>query len=225
MKEIAKALVAAQKEMGNAIKDSKNPFFKSSYADLNSVREACLPALNAQGIVVLQPICQFEGKNYVKTILMHESGELVESLTEIIFSKQNDAQSQGSGITYARRYGLQSLVCIGAEDDDGNKASEQPKNQFSGMAETADEDMKATLRKANEDSFRLIKKGIEAADTLEEMAATWNEQAKTINKLKKYTPDLYQLLINSKELCKSEMIAGMKMANDLGDGVDYTVAG
>ena len=55
--------------------------------------------------------------------MLHESGETFEGLTEIIYSKINDAQAQGSGITYARRYGLQSLLNIGADDDDGNKAS------------------------------------------------------------------------------------------------------
>jgi hypothetical protein len=125
MKEISKALLEAQKEMGNALKDSKNPFFKSSYADLNSIREACMPSLNKHGIVVLQPTAFIEGKNFIKTILLHESGESMESLTEIVYSKQNDAQSQGSGITYARRYGLQSFVNVGAEDDDGNSSSRQ----------------------------------------------------------------------------------------------------
>lgn len=122
-KSLIKALLSAQKEIGNAVKDSQNPYFKSRYADLNSVRDACIPILNKFGIVVLQPTVVFEGKNYVKTLLLHESGEMLEGLTEIIYSKQNDAQSQGSGITYARRYGLQSLVNIGADDDDGNKAS------------------------------------------------------------------------------------------------------
>jgi hypothetical protein len=55
--------------------------------------------------------------------LLHESGETLESNTEIIFNKLNDAQAQGSGISYARRYGLQSFLCVGADDDDGNKAS------------------------------------------------------------------------------------------------------
>ncbi len=122
MKEIAKALCEAQKEMGNAKKDSTNPFFKSKYADLNSVREACIPALNAHGIAVLQPTVHIDGKNFVKTVLLHESGESFESLTEIIYNKPNDAQAQGSGISYARRYGLQSLCNVGAEDDDGNEA-------------------------------------------------------------------------------------------------------
>lgn len=120
---VAKALVAAQSEMGNALKDSKNPFFKSSYADLNAVREAVLPACNKHGISVLQPTVVYEGRKYVQTILLHESGEFVSGLTEILSVKELDAQAQGSGVSYARRYGLQSIANVGAEDDDGNSAS------------------------------------------------------------------------------------------------------
>lgn len=123
--KIAVALVQAQTKMGNAIKDSKNPFFKSKYADLNAVREACLPALNESKISVLQLIVNKDNKNYVETILLHESGEWISSETEIKNSKPNDPQAEGSGITYARRYGLQSIVCLGAEDDDGNAASDK----------------------------------------------------------------------------------------------------
>ena len=140
MKQIATALLKAQKEMGTALKDSKNPFFKSNYADLNSIREACMPALNNNGIVVLQPIVNIDGKNFVKTLLLHESGESIEGITEIVYSKQNDAQAQGSGITYARRYGLQSLVNVGAEDDDGNAAS---KPQTTANAGYSQKDIKA----------------------------------------------------------------------------------
>jgi Tfp pilus assembly protein PilZ len=124
--KLPKALLEAQMEMGKAIKDASNPFFKSKYADLNAIREACMPSLNKHGIVVLQPTIVQDGKNYVKTLLLHESGESMECLTEIIFSKPNDAQAQGSGITYARRYGLQSFVNVGADDDDGNNASTKP---------------------------------------------------------------------------------------------------
>lgn len=122
MKNIATALLKAQTEMSNPKKGATNPFFKSKYADLNAVREAVIPILNSNGIVVLQPIVNIENKNFVQTILLHESGEKMESLTEIIYNKQNDAQAQGSGISYARRYSLQSFVCVGADDDDGQKA-------------------------------------------------------------------------------------------------------
>ena len=128
MKQIATALLKAQSEMSNPKKGATNPFFKSKYADLNAIREAVIPTLNENGISVLQPIVHVDGKNFVKTILLHESGELMDSLTEIIYNKQNDAQAQGSGISYARRYALQSFVCVGADDDDGQKAV-QPKPQ------------------------------------------------------------------------------------------------
>jgi hypothetical protein len=129
MKNIATALVKAQSEMSNPKKGNTNPFFKSKYADLNAVREAVIPILNDNGISVLQPLIHKDGKNFVNTILLHESGELMESYTEIIYNKVNDAQAQGSGITYARRYGLQSFVCVGADDDDGNIASQPPQSK------------------------------------------------------------------------------------------------
>lgn len=128
MKNIATALLKAQSEMSNPKKGATNPFFKSKYADLNSIREAVIPTLNANGISVLQPIVHVDGKNFVKTILLHETGEMLESLTEIVYNKINDAQAQGSGISYARRYSLQSFVCVGADDDDGQKAVEPKPN-------------------------------------------------------------------------------------------------
>ena len=142
---IAKALIKAQKNMVNPKKESENPFFKSRYADLNSVREAVIPALNEQGIVVLQPTINIEGKNFVRTILLHESGEKIEGDTEILFTKQNDPQAQGSGISYARRYGLQSLVCVGADDDDGNEAAstKQPTKEKGWLNKMKGNDMTA----------------------------------------------------------------------------------
>lgn len=120
--KIAPALLRAQKAMGDAKKDAKNPFFKSSYADLNAVREAAIPVLNAEGIIALQPTVHKDGKNFVQTMLIHESGEFVESETEILSTKPGDPQAAGSGISYARRYGLQSFLNIGAVDDDGEAA-------------------------------------------------------------------------------------------------------
>jgi len=128
MENIIKALLKAQKEMGNAIKGANNPFFHSKYADLNSVREAVMPLLNENGIIALQPMVTVDGSEYIKTILLHESGETMESFTKILCKSQNDPQAYGSGVTYARRYGLQSLLCIGAEDDDASGAMKDPKD-------------------------------------------------------------------------------------------------
>ena len=122
MENLAKALVKAQLEMITPKKGSVNPFFKNKYADLNDVLAAIVPALNNNGIVLLQPLINIDGKNFVKTVLMHESGEMFESLAEIFCKNINDAQAYGSGVTYARRYSLSSICGIGSEDDDAQKA-------------------------------------------------------------------------------------------------------
>ena len=122
IKLVSAALVKAQSEMGSATKGSSNPFFKSRYADLNAIREACLPSLFANGLSIMQPTVVVDGKNYIETLVIHESGEYIGGHTEIVFAKQNDAQNFGAGTTYARRFGLQALLCIGAEDSDGEEA-------------------------------------------------------------------------------------------------------
>lgn len=121
-KNIYAALAAAQMEMGKAIKDSANPAFKSKYADLASVMDACMGALNRNGIAVFQPTIDEDGARYVKTILAHVSGETLECRVPLIVQK-NDMQGYGSAVTYARRYGLMGMAGIAPEDDDGNAAA------------------------------------------------------------------------------------------------------
>lgn len=116
---ITAAFLKAQKDIVSVIKDQTNPYFKSKYADLTGVIEACKEQLNSNGIAILQPIDGME----VETILIHESGEYFSSRTPIVVKAQNDPQALGSAITYAKRYGLQSMVLLPAEDDDGNTAS------------------------------------------------------------------------------------------------------
>lgn len=121
-KTLYSALAAAQAEMGRAVKDSANPAFKSKYADLASVMDACMPALTRHGIAVLQPAFDDDSGRYVKTIFVHgESGESVECRVPLIVGK-NDMQGYGSASTYARRYGLMGMAGIAPEDDDGNAA-------------------------------------------------------------------------------------------------------
>lgn len=116
------ALAAAQMQMGKALKDSANPAFKSKYADLASVMDACMGALNGNGIAVFQPTVDDESGRYVKTILAHVSGQTLECRVPLIVQK-NDMQGYGSAVTYARRYGLMSMAGIAPEDDDGNAAA------------------------------------------------------------------------------------------------------
>lgn len=135
IKHLAKALLQAQKQMGAAKKDSKNPFFKSNYADLPTVMEVVKAPLNEAGIIVLQPASHRDGKNFITTTLIHgETGEYMESETEVVSAKSNDPQAFGAAQTYARRFGLQAMLFIPAEDDDGNYASgrtvEKPKTSY-----------------------------------------------------------------------------------------------
>ena len=122
IKEIASAISKAQAEMGGAIKDSNNPFFKSSYADLASVISVIKKPMTDNGLAYIQaPV--FNGDIAgVTTLITHTSGEWFES--ELLLPiKKTDAQSVGSCVTYARRYSLQSLLGVPAVDDDGNAAS------------------------------------------------------------------------------------------------------
>lgn len=132
---IAGALLKAQSSMGDATKGSNNPFYKSSFADLNSIREAVTPALNANGITVLQPIrIGTDGSSYIETTLLHSSGEYLTSQFPIIASKANDPQAFGSAVSYARRYSLQSFLSVGAVDDDAEAGMGRSKSFYTGKA-------------------------------------------------------------------------------------------
>jgi len=114
---INQKLLKVQTEVGAIGKDAKNPFFKSKYFDINTLIAHVQPLLADNGLLLLQPIK--DGYQY-STIIDVESGEEVNSFLQL--PVQNDAQKLGSAITYFRRYTLQSLLGLQAEDDDGNLA-------------------------------------------------------------------------------------------------------
>lgn len=122
---LAAALAKAQGEMEGAAKGNLNPHFKSKYADLASVWDACREPLSKHGLAILQPVSADGPRVTVTTMLVHSSGEWIgEALT--MTAQQNTPQGVGSAITYGRRYGLSSMVGIAPEDDDGNAASTKP---------------------------------------------------------------------------------------------------
>lgn len=124
--KIAPALLTAQRAITFAVKDSKNPQFKSTYADLSSVIDAAKPALNAAGICFVQmPAPGEPGTLALTTRLIHESGEWIES-TAVCPLQKHDPQGYGSAITYLKRYSLASAVGLYQDDDDGNAASKKP---------------------------------------------------------------------------------------------------
>ena len=121
--EFSKAFVKAQAAIKGAVKDSANPFFKSSYADLTTVYEAVKEALHENGIAVLQGGVPSENENIAAftTRLIHESGQWIESTLEVPLIKK-DPQSLGSCFTYARRYSLAAMTGVPLLDDDAEGA-------------------------------------------------------------------------------------------------------
>jgi len=122
--DLAKALAKVQASLVPAKRDSTNPYFNSTYADLSSVWESCRETLAKNGLCVIQGNSVGAEKTLiVETILIHESGQWVQSELCLPLSKA-DPQGVGSAMTYGRRYGLSAIVGIVADaDDDGNVAS------------------------------------------------------------------------------------------------------
>lgn len=126
MKQIATALVKAQKAFGPALKTNTNPAFKSKYADLSACIEAVIDALNENGIAMVQQTREDSTGVTVETMFLHESGESITSGPLHVPASKQDPQGYGSALTYARRYSLMAACGIAPEDDDGNAATRKP---------------------------------------------------------------------------------------------------
>jgi hypothetical protein len=126
MKNIASALVRAQRGFAPALKTSTNPHFRSKYVDLAGCIEAVVDALNAAGIALIQRTSEDSTGVTVETVFVHESGEMMECGKLHVPASKQDAQGYGSALTYARRYSLMAAAGIAPEDDDGNAASKTP---------------------------------------------------------------------------------------------------
>jgi hypothetical protein len=123
MKQIASALVKAQKAFGPALKTATNPHFKSRYADLAACVEAVIEGLNSAGIALVQRTSLDDAGVTVETVFVHESGEMLECGKLHVPAAKHDPQGYGSALTYARRYSLMAACGIAPEDDDGNAGS------------------------------------------------------------------------------------------------------
>ena len=122
---LAAALVKAQSALSGAKKDSTNPHFKTAYADLASVWDACRAPLANAGLSIVQLVSSDPTHAVIETILAHSSGEWVSSTLAVPLTK-SDAQGLGSAITYGRRYALAAIVGVCPADDDGEAAVARP---------------------------------------------------------------------------------------------------
>ncbi len=124
MKNIYNKLYQVKQEVGAISKDSKNPFFNSKYFDINSLLKHVEPILHKHNLLLTQPI---EDNNVMSVITDIDSEECVGS--SIPLPNIQDPQKLGSAITYYRRYTLQSLLSLQAEDDDANMVSQSTKKK------------------------------------------------------------------------------------------------
>ena len=160
MKQIATALVKAQKAFGPALKTSTNPHFRSKYADLSACVEAVIDALNDNGIFLLQKNYDCPDGIMVETVFVHESGEMLECGIVHFPATKKDPQGYASALTYGRRYSLMAACGIAPEDDDGNRASRSEKpsidanvmaDHLTAIQDAIDED---SLKKAYQAAYK-----------------------------------------------------------------------
>lgn len=125
--ELAKALAEAQAELKNPPLDSENPHFKSRFCSLAGARDAIIPVLAKHGLSLIQSAGSDERGPKLVCLLMHTSGQWVETDPLTLPASKQDAQGYGSALTYGRRYTLMALAgVVGDADDDGQSASRPP---------------------------------------------------------------------------------------------------
>jgi ERF superfamily len=134
IKELATALSKFQGEVQTIKKDATNPFFKSKYAPLDTIIEGIKKPLMANGL----SYSQFPtGDNELSTILMHSSGEWIQSSVKM-FAKDNTPQAQGSSITYMRRYAISAILGIATDDDDDANIAQGNAKKFTAKTQIQD---------------------------------------------------------------------------------------
>lgn len=128
LKNLAKSLAKFQASIKDPARNNDNPYFKSKYVALDGLLDAVRPVLAANGLSFIQsPVSNGQDMG-VTTLLMHESGEWIESDPFLLHAIKNDPQSGGSAITYARRYSLSAVLGVAWDDDDDGNDATRPIN-------------------------------------------------------------------------------------------------
>lgn len=143
--ELATAMAKAQSAIKGAVKDSANPFFKSTYADLDSVWDACREPLTSNGLAIVQSPRSDGAVVYVDTMLLHSSGQWIRGSLSVR-AKDESPQAVGSCITYLRRYALQSFAGVAPEDDDAEGATERQRESSTTAEPVTDSPIAQQLR-------------------------------------------------------------------------------
>ena len=161
MKNIATALVKAQKAFAPALKNATNPHFRSKYVDLASCVDSVVGALNDNGIFLFQTTTEHPDGVICETSFLHESGERLDCGKLFFPSPKHDPQGFMSCLTYIRRASLMAATGQAPEDDDGNAASKKPKET-----------------KANHNAMQDHLTAIQDAKTVEELQTAFKDAYK-----------------------------------------------
>ena len=185
--KIAAAFVKSQRQFGPALKTSTNPHFKSKYADLANCIEAVIGALNDNGIGLMQRTYECKDGVMVETMLVHESGEVMECGMLHVPATKMDAMGFGSALTYARRYSLLAATGLAPEDDDGVAASRRT-------------EIKSTV---NENQILDLMAAMDEVSTLKELQEAYKEAYKATN-----GEQAWQAKVIAKKDAKKAMLDG-----------------
>lgn len=200
--KLAESLAKAQGEIKSAVKGKENPFFKSSYADLPAIMEACREPLSKNGIAVIQSVDFMDRSaenlpllSFIETKLLHSSGEWLSGRYLVRPEKENP-QGVGSAITYARRYALAAMIGVVAENEDDDAEGAMGRDNPPKQVE------RSTPKPPSEDAAKKAaiafaqKAGKELSDiTVREQLTAWLSvnQAK-VDKLKSYDEELFTVV-------------------------------
>ena len=213
MKQIATALVKAQKEFGPALKTSTNPHLKNKYANLASVVEAVIDALNNNGIYLMQMTHETPDGAMAETTFIHESGEMISAGKLFFPASKHDAQGYASALTYVRRYSLMAACGVAPEDDDGNAASKpapkpapkvEPKPEPKVEAKPEPKPVQTNEGVANF-AMSMFIEFLPSAKTEAELNAFWKENKEAVAKIKAHDESLYVDLLAKFKARKDEI--------------------
>jgi hypothetical protein len=207
VKQIATALVKAQKEFGPALKTSTNPHFRNKYADLSTVVESVIDALNNNGIYLMQMTHETPDGAVAETTFIHESGEILSAGKLFFPASKHDAQGYASALTYVRRYSLMAACGIAPEDDDGNAASKPTPKPIPKVEAKPEPKVEAVQTNEGVANFamNMFIEFLPSAKTEAELNAFWKENKEAVAKIKAHDESMYVDLLAKFKARKDEI--------------------
>lgn len=162
--EFSKAFALFQSEVINPLNSTVNSFFKNKYATLADVLNEVRPVLSKYGLSILQMPSGNDGLVQLTTLIMHTSGEWIETEPMVMRPEKGTPQGIGSCLTYLRRYSLSAILGVASEDDDDGNEASKPDNGKGKKPEPKKPTKKDTVKNELKE---LIAEIVEKAKTLQ----------------------------------------------------------